>query len=90
MHSPAKVTAAGVAELGQGQEGPEQAFCGAGCERLELPWEGRAQHFTPVTLLRNRMEGETRYPPPHCPPGSTQRAVEGPRCSAPGLYPALC
>lgn len=58
MHSSVEVTAAGMAELGRGQGGPEQVLCGAGCERLELPREGHAQHFAPVTLQRNRMEGK--------------------------------
>lgn len=58
MHSSVEVTAAGVAELGWGQGGPDQVLCGAGCERLELPWEGHAQRCAPVTLPRNRMEGK--------------------------------
>lgn len=78
MHSPVEVTAAGVAELGWGQEGPERVLCGAGCERLELPWEGRAQDFT---LLRSReigWMGNTLPPISLPPPRSTQRAAEGP------------
>ena len=66
-----------------------------GCERLELPWEGHAQHFTPVMLQGNRMEGEACYPHLTAPREAHRELPEDPDalcrgCTQPSVRGGYC